>query len=353
MKMSDNIQQITIFGGTGMLGRPVVREMVAAGFRVTAMVRDVAQAEKKLPDSVRLVEGDLARKKDIRIAMEGADAVYLNLSSRPEVKKYDSFIPERDGLENVLAVVDELNNGPRNGRNVMDLKVKRVAAISSLVQRYQGMDGFRWWAFEIKQWAEKTLREVDVPVTVFYPSSFMETIDQGGIMQGHRLMLVGKSRQPMHFIAGEDYGRMVAASFRNINEAIRKCGTNEVDGSGEENSGVGTDFGTEPVPGAGTVSGPGSADPHADCYFDVYGPEALTFDEASLEFVKNYRHGPLKITKVPMWPIRLVGAVNGEIHYLSRVMEALNNYREPGPDETVWKELGRPLVTLADYARKL
>ncbi len=332
----NHIKKITVFGGTGMLGRPVVRELAAAGFHVTAMVRDASKAGKKLPDGVGLVEGDLASKDNIRGALDGADAVYMNLSTRPEVKKYASFIPERDGLENVLEIVEEVNGGPRGGRDVNDLEVKRVAAISSLVQRYQGMDGFRWWAFEIKQWAEKALREADVPTTIFYPSSFMETIDQGGMLQGHKLMLVGKSRQPMHFIAGEDYGRMVAASFRNLDEAIHERGAKKVDAAGE-----------------GSATGPARIDPHADNYYDVYGPEPLTFDEAALEFVKNYRHGPLKITKVPMWPIRLVGFVNGEIHYLSRIMKALNNYREPGPDEAVWAELGRPAVTMAEYARKL
>jgi len=350
--MKETITHITVFGSTGMLGRPVVRELVAAGFQVTAMVRNAGRAKSKLPDAVRIVEGDLSRRKDIRSALENADAVYLNLSTRPDVKKYDSFIAERDGLENVLAVVDQLNQtGEDTSSRTMDpdeavqsddnvrsasgaagsssrvdadrgksqsrgkhgkteeRKIKRVAVISSLVQRYQGTAGFRWWVFEIKQWADKKLREADVPVTVFYPSSFMETMDQGGIMQGQRLMLVGKSRQPMHFIAGSDYGRMVAEAFRHH------------DGS--------------------------------DQFYDIHGTEALTFNDAALEFIKNYRHGPLKITRVPMWLIKLMGKVNGEVNYLAHIMDALNNYAEPEPDPSVRHKLGHPKVTMAEYARRL
>jgi len=362
--MNESITHITVFGGTGMLGRPVVRELAAAGYQVTAMVRNAGRAKSKLPDAVRIVEGDLSRRKDIRTALQNADAVYLNLSTRPDVKKYDSFIAERDGLENVLAVVDELN---KTGENTSSLamnsdkdvrsasgaagsssrvdadrgktqarsehgrtqsssehgrtqsssehgkkeahRIKRVAAISSLVHRYQGTDGFRWWVFEIKQWADKKLREADVPVTVFYPSSFMETMDQGGIMQGQRLMLVGKSRQPMHFIAGSDYGRMVAKAFRHH------------DGSDE--------------------------------FYDIHGPEALTFDDAALEFIKNYRHGPIKITRVPMWLIKLFGTLNGEMNYLAHIMDALNNHAEPEPDPSVREKLGHPKVTMSEYARRL
>jgi len=374
--MNETITHITVFGGTGMLGRPVVRELAAAGFKVTAMVRDAGRATSKLPDDVRIVEGDLSRKKDIRAALENADAVYLNLSTRPDVKKYDSFIPERDGLENVLAVVDQLNQNARDASsrtsgqeeeanpdpdvadpssrvdadrgkteslsehgqpqslseqgkkgsgsghgktgerrakgergNKDERRIKRVAAISSLVQRYQGTSGFRWWAFEIKKWAEGMLREADVPVTVFYPSSFMETMDQGGVMQGRRLMLVGKSRQPMHFIAGSDYGRMVAEAFR-LHDA-------------------------------------------SDQFYDIHGPEPLTFDDAALEFIRNYRQGPLKITRVPMWLIKLVGTFNGELNYLAHIMDALNNYAEPEPDPSVREKLGHPKVTMAQYARRL
>ncbi len=314
--MEDIIRKITVFGATGMLGRPVVRELVNDGYDVTAMVRDTGRAASKLPEKVTLKVGDLVNKEDIAAALEGADAVYLNLSTRPDVKKHDTFIAERDGLENVLEVVGKINrkddgssNTENAGGNADGRKIRRVAAISSLVQRYQGSNGFNWWVFEIKRWAEKMLMEASVPVTIFYPSSFMETMDQGGILQGQRLMLVGKSRQPMHFIAGADYGRMVAESFRHHDSS--------------------------------------------DQFYDIQGTEALTFGDAALEFIKNYRRGPLKITRVPMWLIKMMGAVNGEVHYLAHIMEAMNNHPESEPDDSVWKKLGRPKVRLAEYARRL
>lgn len=314
--MEDAIKKITVFGGTGMLGKPVVRELVRAGYDVTVMVRDTGRAASTLPEKVTLKEGDLTRKKDIMAVLEEADAVYLNLSTRPDVKKYDSFIPERDGLESVLSVIAEINSrGAIRGStqepevNGSGPKIKRVASISSLVQRYQGTEGFSWWVFEIKQWAEKMLKEADVPVTIFYPSSFMETMDQGGILQGRRLMLVGTSREPMHFIAASDYGRMVARAFKLHDRS--------------------------------------------DQFYDIQGTQALTMEDAALEFVKNYRHGPLKITRVPMWVIKVLGGFNGEVNYLAHFMEALNKYKEPKPDPSVWEKLGRPRTSLAEYARRL
>ena len=319
--MDHKITDITVFGGTGMLGKPVVRALLEAGYRVTVMVRDPDRAADLLPDSAILVQGDLTRKKDILSALDGADAAYLNLSTRPDVKKYHSFIAERDGLENILAAVNDINgvqpvsdiqpasqtethNGKSRERSLF--RIKRVSAISSMVHRYQGVNGFAWWVFEIKQWAQHILNVTNVPTTIFYPSTFMETIDQGGIMQGNRLMLVGRSRHPMYFISGLDYGRMVAEDFRRMDEENRA--------------------------------------------YDIQGTESFRFDEAALIFAKNFRHRPLKITKVPMWPVKLMGLLNDEVGYLGRIMEALNNYEEPEPDESVWRLLGRPGTTLEEYA---
>lgn len=299
--MSNGIHSITVIGGTGMLGKPVVRQLVQDGYRITAMVRDHERAKGKLPEEVRLVQGDLQNRQDIAGALEDAEAVYLNLSTRPEIPRYADFVAERDGLENILSVVSELNAGkPR---------IRRVAAISSLVQRYQGMNNFDWWVFQIKKWAIEALKTSDVPTTIFYPSTFMETFDQGGMLQGRRIMLAGKSKQPMYFIAGSDYGRMVAESFKMAEDV--------------------------------------------DYEFDIQGPEPLTFDEAAMIFIKNYRHGPVKVTNVPIWPLKLAGLINNEVQYLSRIMEALNNYPETWAGYEGWRKLGRPKLTLAEYAQQL
>lgn len=42
--MEPNITEITVFGGTGMLGKPVVRALIDEGYTVTVMVRDPDRA---------------------------------------------------------------------------------------------------------------------------------------------------------------------------------------------------------------------------------------------------------------------------------------------------------------------
>ncbi len=299
--MASPVKKITVIGGTGMLGKPVVRALVRGDYEVTAMVRNLEKAKRTLPDEVKLVSGDLQNRDDIIRALEDAEGVYLNLSTRPETPKYAEFLPERDGVEQVLSVVSEMNSAGAG--------IRRIGVISSLVHRCADTNRFDWWLFEIKKWAVKALREAQVPVTIFYPSTFMETMDQGGVFQGRRLVLVGKSRQPMHFIAGADYGRMVAEAFRV---------------TGDQN-----------------------------CEFDIQGPEPLTFEEAALTFVKNYRHGPVKISRIPLWLMKAAGIFSNEVQYLARMMEALNSCPEPWSGQEAWNRLGRPKITFAEYVKKL
>jgi hypothetical protein len=47
-----------------------------------------------------------------------------------------------------------------------------------------------------------------------------------------------------------------------------------------------------------------------------------------------------------------LGAFNQKINYGAKIIDALNNYPEKFGAETTWAELGKPTVTLAEYARK-
>ena len=66
---------ILVTGGAGFIGGAVVRQLVARGDRVVAIVRDPARATA-LPDlGVELRTGDLTRTPAIVDSMRGCDAV--------------------------------------------------------------------------------------------------------------------------------------------------------------------------------------------------------------------------------------------------------------------------------------
>ena len=288
------MKSITVFGATGMLGKPVVKELVGAGFEIAALVRDARRAGRELPAQVKLIEGDLSDRAEIERALDGADGLYLNLSVKPETRP-DDFQPERDGLRSILEAARASG-------------AARVAYCSSLVQRYQGMNGFHWWSFDIKRQAIETIKQSGVPYTIFYPSSFMENFDKGGYKQGTKMQLAGESKQRMWFIAGEDYGRQVARAFRLPEAANRE--------------------------------------------YDVQGLEGYTADEAVEIFVEHYAKEKLTISKTPMFVLKAAGLFSRSLGNTAKIIEALNNYPERFNAETTWAELGKPTVTLTEYARR-
>lgn len=82
MKISDNPKLVTIFGGSGFVGRYVVRELVNRGYRVRVAVRrpDLAGFLQPLGNvgQIQLVQANLRYRKSIDAAVKGSDVV-INL----------------------------------------------------------------------------------------------------------------------------------------------------------------------------------------------------------------------------------------------------------------------------------
>ncbi|MGW7241792.1 NAD(P)-dependent oxidoreductase [Streptomyces sp. NPDC054804] len=72
---------LTVFGATGGIGREIVRQALASGQRVTAVVRDPARLTVTGP-GLEVVRADLADAEALRPAVAGRDAVLSGLGPR-------------------------------------------------------------------------------------------------------------------------------------------------------------------------------------------------------------------------------------------------------------------------------
>lgn len=294
MKSSIN-KKVAVFGGTGMLGKPVVNALLASGFEVNALVRAESRGKRLLPAEVNLIVGDLDRIIDVENTIDGADYLYINLSVVATDLQEQSFIAERDGIDHILEACKKYN-------------VKHVSYISSLVQRVQGTKGINWWIFDIKQRAIAKIKESGIPYTIFYPSGFMENYSDGAIVKGQSIQVVGKSNFKNYLIAGPDYGKMVAMDFIK----------NEDSGSRE---------------------------------YDIQGLEGLTTEEAAKIWQDNYTGKELKISRVPEGLLTFLAFFSGEIKYAKNILQALNRYEETYNAEKAWNDLHKPEITLKDWAK--
>ena len=286
------MQKILFIGASGMLGKPVVLELLRAGFPVTLLARDVEKMQKLFP-KISIVKGDVFDITSLEAAMAGQEIVYLNLSVAQSSKKSEPQ-PEREGINNIIEAAKKTS-------------VKRIVYLSSLIKNYEGMNGFNWWAFQIKHAAVNAIKKSGLNYSIFYPSTFMECLDKQ-MLQGTRIMLAGKSEAPMWFIAGKDYGVQVAW-------AMKKAGNDNQE-------------------------------------YVIQGLEPFTSDEASKVFIENAK-SKIKIMRAPLAPLKYLGIFNQRMNYAYHICEALNKYPEKFESENTWNDLGKPSTTLAEYIASL
>ena len=99
-----------VTGATGFIGGYVTRQLIAAGHRVTALVRQPAQARRLAELGVQLAPGDITDKESMRVPMRGVDGVF-HLAAWYKVGARDKAAAERinvGGTRNVLELIREL-----------------------------------------------------------------------------------------------------------------------------------------------------------------------------------------------------------------------------------------------------
>jgi uncharacterized protein YbjT (DUF2867 family) len=290
--MNTPIRSIAVIGATGMLGAPVTKILKRENFSVTAVVRDMQKAQRKLGAGFYLSKATLEDKNSLRTAFADVDYVYLSLSTAPG-EKNSSFKTEIDGLQNVIEAA-------------ISARVKRIGMLSSLVKNY---DGFDWWMFDIKNQACQMLLDADIPATIFYPSNFFENLTELQLKR-NRVLLAGDQSTKSWWISAGDYGRQVAESFR-IN-----------------------------------------SDHTGNREYSIQGPEPFSMEEAADEFIRNYSGKQLKKVKAPMWIFKLLKPFSADMDFQYHILTAINNYDETFQSEETWKTLGKPETTLAEWAEE-
>lgn len=285
------LKKILVVGGTGMLGLPVTRALVAAGYDVSVLVRGPST---RLPPGARGLPGDVFDAASVKAALAGQDALYLNLAIQPTEREQDR-LTEREGLRVLLDAARAA-------------KLARVVALTPLVKDLEGRDGFSWWVFREKQRAERAILESGVPYTLFCASSFLENLN-GGMRRGNAISVASGALHPMWYLAGDDYGRMVARALA--------------------------------LPGS------------ANRTYIAQGPEAMLPAQAAQRFVAAYAKAPLKVQAAPLGILKAVGWFSRPMAFVATMLDALNRYPEQFQAQPTWDELGRPTMTVEKYAASL
>jgi hypothetical protein len=85
----------------------------------------------------------------------------------------------------------------------------------------------------------------------------------------------------------------------------------------------------------------------------IQGPEPFNYDQAAEIFIKNYPNQHLKIFRAPLGLLKFFGNFIPKMKYGAKICDALNKYPEKFESERTWNELGKPIITLAEFAKQM
>lgn len=191
------MERILVIGGTGRITRTVVQALVQAGYLVRVLSRRPQQAQALLPEEIECYRGDLQDQASLASAIQGVDAVYINLPETSDPKA--SFIPEVHGLDNILATVPS---------NVLLIKVSEIDAAEN--------HHFADLTFKFR--GEAKLQASGRPFVIFRPTWFMESLPLI-LTRGRTLMYAGRQPSPLYWIAARDFGKQVTKALQCRSQA--------------------------------------------------------------------------------------------------------------------------------------
>ncbi|NJM96206.1 MAG: SDR family oxidoreductase [Phormidesmis sp. RL_2_1] len=169
-----------VAGATGQTGKQIVKQLLAQGIAVKALVRDQAKAESELPEGVEIVVGDVLQPSSLRTALAGCQVLLSATGATPSFDPSGPFKVDYEGSKNLVDAAKAAN-------------VEQLVMVSSLcVSRLFHPLNLFWGVLYWKQQAENYLKNSGVPYTIVRPGGLKnEDNDQAIVMSAADTLFEG------------------------------------------------------------------------------------------------------------------------------------------------------------------
>jgi uncharacterized protein YbjT (DUF2867 family) len=201
-----NNKVIAVTGATGQQGGAVARKLLAKGWKVRALTRDVDKpaAQEFVSLGAEIFPGDMENRAELDSAFQGAYGVF----------SVQNFWLPNVGFEGEI----------RQGKIVAD--AAKAAGVQHLVYSSVGAAhrGMGQKHFESKWIIEQYIHSLDIPYTILRPAFFMENHNwsRAQILNGTLTSMGLRPEKEIQSVAVEDIGIFAALAFANPKQYLGK-----------------------------------------------------------------------------------------------------------------------------------
>jgi uncharacterized protein YbjT (DUF2867 family) len=280
--------QILVIGGTGMVGKLVVAELLNADFGVTLLVRSKKKAlvsgnEQKLT----FIEGDVMNLADVkRVIAQIPNLTHVYFHPPASNQHKSAKNTDVEGTKNILSSI---------GAGTHFLKLSEIGAM------------YKTDFFDItqKHISEELIKKSSVLWTLFRPTWFMESIPQL-LTMGPVSVSFGKHQNPIWWVSGVDYAKTVVAAVKNTNISNHKT-------------------------------------------YIVQGIEPTRIPDAIKKFNKLANTNKLSLS-LPLWVLSIPALLSQDYYFNKQVMNYYDRRKEIFESQTTHRELHTPTITIQQFA---
>lgn len=291
-------KKISIIGGTGNLGVPVVNFLLKSGFEIKLIVRNIGKAKELFGANTRvqIVEADLRNVTQLKTALADTEYLYLSLSTQT-TDIHIPFSAEREGVAHILESINKV-------------KIRQIIAISGLgaFDNVLKPGNFEFVPNIIRKQGHKLLKDSGIPYTILHCSWFADSF--AIFRRNNVYSVIGDTKSPIYFTNCLDYANHLIHAIGNEDAFYKE--------------------------------------------FPIQGREGLAHPEAAKRFLDIFSKNT-KITKLPGGIIRILALFSKELKFVKH----MNDYFSTSAEEFIaeeyntYKILGEPKFNIATYAHLL
>lgn len=291
-------KRITVIGGTGNLGAPVVKFLSSFGFEIKLIVRNLEKAKSIFENypNIEYAIADLTDVNALKSALADTEYLYLNLSTQT-LDVNNSFCAEREGVANIMAAINKES-------------IKQIIAISGLgaLNNVQKPNGFEFIPNIIRKQGHKLIKESGIPYTLMHCSWFADSFVV--FRRNNMYSIIGDARNPIYFTNCYNFAMHLANAVGNPDAYFKE--------------------------------------------FPIQGNQGYTHPAAAKEFLDIYSPDT-KVTTLPHGLVTILALFIKEMKFVKHMSQYFKESSDEflANDYQTYKVLGEPKLSLTEYAHKV